>query len=503
MQIEQAILSEAIRLIQRHERIGRELADEHDRRANRSTGAVPRPKLRRPPEWRAHNGFNPYITRAQVTPIAYSVRGALRDRRYRPRHPYARLVPKPSGEMRTVCVYQVADSAISKMIFDNALEKNLPLLSGRSYAYRADRSAQNAIQYIKSEFERHDRLYVAEYDFSKYFESISHDHVRRTLHDRFFLTDVEKQAIESFLQVDVCSPDNYVSTGGPIREIGIPQGTSISLLLANAAAWELDRELENTGVGFVRYADDTLIWSTDYGRLSQAVEQLHGHATLMGVRVNTDKSPGVSLLVPKDVEGEMRSKDAVSYLGHDVGLDVTGIRQEGLERIQARIDVLIFNTLLREPLAGTQNGARLSPTVDRDYVMIIWRLRRYLYGDLNEKDLRRFQQGGAPLRRFKGVMAAYPLIDDTQVLQEVDRWLLDRLWLAVRKRGRLLNSAGVRELPAPHGVTRARLRWLQGVSSTTGDPLDLTVPSTKRIADVLTAASQRHGPARIGQPTPY
>jgi len=44
-------------------------------------------------------------------------------------------------------------------------------------------------------------------------------------------------------------------TGSPRRERGIPQGTSISLFLANVAPWDLDRSLERLGVSFVRYAD--------------------------------------------------------------------------------------------------------------------------------------------------------------------------------------------------------------------------------------------------------
>jgi hypothetical protein len=55
----------------------------------------------------------------------------------------------------------------------------------------------------------------------------------------------------------------YTTSYKPLSQgFGIPQGTSISLFLANVAAYALDRRLETLGVGFVRYADDTIIWST-------------------------------------------------------------------------------------------------------------------------------------------------------------------------------------------------------------------------------------------------
>src|SRR6202044_153603 len=103
--------------------------------------------------------------------------------------PWESTVPKDGGT-RIVNIYQVADSAVSKMLFNGILKKNLPLMSSRSYAYRRDVSAQNAIQYIRSSFSGQPRLYVAEYDFQKYFDTIDHDHIHRILTDHFLLTEV-------------------------------------------------------------------------------------------------------------------------------------------------------------------------------------------------------------------------------------------------------------------------------------------------------------------------
>jgi RNA-directed DNA polymerase len=389
------------------------------------------------------------------------------------------------------------------MLFEGILKKNLPLMSSRSYAYRTDLSAQNAIWYIKSEFRERHRLYVAEYDFRKYFDMIDHEHIRRILRDRFLLTQVERSAIDAFLSVGASPAADYTAVDGPRRERGIPQGTSVSLFLANVAAWELDRGLEGEGVGFARYADDTLIWSTDYGRLCAAVEVLHEHAALIGATVSGEKSPGIHLLLPNGIEGEIASIHEVDYLGHRMTTAFTRMKPEGEERVRARIRQLIFDSLLREPLAGTQDLARIRPTVDSDYVVLISQLRRFLYGDLSERALRRFQTRGAPLRRFKGVMSAYPLVDDQEALWALDRWILDRIWLAVRKRGRLLQAAGLEELPPPHGVSRDDLRTLSGKSSKTGKKIPLAIPSVRRINDVIADAAAKYGPSQVGQPDVY
>lgn len=503
MRIEQELLREARRLIVRHETKGRLLAEEHERRTKRSTVPQPALKLNRPAHWAVDQGFDPYLTRSRSERISHSIRAALSARNYVPRHPYAFQVPKPDGGNRTVCIYQVADSAVSKMLFEGVLKKNLPILSARAYAYRKDRSAQNAIQYIKSEFTGRSRLYIAEYDFSKYFDTISHDHIRRVLKNYFLLTRVEQQAVESFLRVGPIDASEYTPIGGPEREAGIPQGTSISLFLANVAAWELDRALEEHGVGFVRYADDTLIWSSDYTRIASAVDTLHGHAEAIGVTINPEKSPGIRLLVPAGGLGEITSTSFVDFLGHRFGTDGVRIKPTSEGRLRQRVDRLIFNTLLREPLAGTQDVTRLPGHVDMDYVQTIARLRRYLYGDLSEKALRHYQTRGAPLRRFKGVMSAYPLIDDTDALGELDEWILDRLWLTIRKRGKLISLSGFVVLPIPHGLERLELRSLSARSAKTGNKIELAIPSVRRIASVIANAAARYGPASVGRATVY
>lgn len=201
---------------------------------------------------------------------------------------------------------------------------------------------------------------------SKYFDTIDHEHIRRVLAERFLLTKVERHAIEGFLVVCPSAADAYTSVGGPERTCGIPQGTSISLFLANVAAWELDRELESHGVGFVRYADDTLIWSTDYSRICSAVDVLHQHAEAIGVTINAVKSPGIRLLVPDGAGGELETTHHVDYLGHRISLDGVAMKPAANERIRARVDQLLFHTLLHEPHRPEPHAVPVPATATRD-----------------------------------------------------------------------------------------------------------------------------------------
>ncbi|WP_278315035.1 reverse transcriptase domain-containing protein [Lolliginicoccus levis] len=450
--------------------------------------------VRRPETWNLDPGFNPYIVRSRHRRIAHAIAGRLRDRSYSPRPPAGFSVPKPSGGERVVSTFQIADEVISNRLFRSLMRKNLGRLSARAYAYRPDLGPHDAISYVSTEFKREHRLFVAEYDFSKFFDTVDHGFLLETLDTMGIVrTPLEQHIIERFLE----APEALVETAGnpvsgPPRRQGIPQGTSVSLFLANVAASELDRALERIGVGFVRYADDTLIWGTDYGRVSEAASILYEASSRIGSPINSGKSLGIRLLSKEEtVHVEMSSTKSVDYLGHCIGLRKVRMKDSSVDRIKKRIGDLIFTNLILEPLNGTQQESRLSD-VDRDYVTLIWQLRRYLYGPLTEKDVRRFQAGAIPPMAFEGVMSFFPLMDDDDSLRELDEWIAARLWLAMRKRARLLRATGL-AVPLPHAIPKHQLIGFTSKSSRTGDTVDLRMPSLRKIARVIRLAVSTHG----------
>ena len=504
VELAQEILRESTRLIRRYEEQAQRASDESSRRAKRSTGPVSPVVMRPPPSWRAADGFNPYLTRSRATRIAHSVRRQLRDRTYRPRQPVEYRVPKPSGGDRGVSIFQVADGAVSRVTFESLLAKNLPLISARAYAYRKDVSAQDAVQYLRSEISDRSRMFVAEFDFSAFFDSIAHEHIRRNLHDyKFLMSNVERSVIEAFLTTAPRSSGSYSDRPNSDRDRGVPQGTSISLFLANVAAWDLDRSLEHTGVGFTRYADDTLLWSDDYATICRATEVLENQARRMGVELNLDKSPGIHLLVDNPDKAEMAAVSSIDYLGYQVGLQSARVKAGSIEKIKDHIERLVYWNLLHAPQTGTQHPSRVAVHVDRDYVTLLSQIRSYLYGDLSERSVQRFQRGEIPSRRFKGVMAAYPLIDDDDQLVALDGWLVNLLYVAMQKRQQLLTAAGFTTSAPPYDLARRDFARAKTKSARTHETIDMRVPSFRRIARVMRRAASFHGPGRIGRSAPY
>lgn len=481
-----------------------QLADEHTRRQRRTTAAEPPLAPRRPSYWQLARGFDPYFVRANADRVSHAIRARIDQHSYAPRNPALHLVPKPSGGLREVSVFQVADNAVSRQVFKALMLKNRNKLSSRAYAYRDDVDAHDAVQYLASELRDRRRVFVAEYDFSNYFESISHDHIRRTLTDRrFLLTTREEAVIEGFLRAGPPrQPNLYVETGGAERTIGIPQGTSISLFLANVAAWDLDRALERLGVSFARYADDTLIWSSDYGQVCEAVQNLHDLADRIGANVNLKKSGGVRLLVPKGAPAEFSSTSSVDYLGHCFRLDNVAIKESLIKKIKMRVQKLTYYNLVRAPKLGVQDLSRLG-RVDKDYVTFIWQLRRYMYGDVSERAIRRFGVRGVPAKRFRGVMSYFPFVDARDQLEELDRWLVSQTFLALKRREHLLRAAGVSSLPDPHGLRCDQLARFTRRSATTGGVLDLRIPSFRRMQELVAGGARIHGASKVARSPDY
>jgi hypothetical protein len=365
-------------------------------------------------------------------------------------------------------------------------------MSSRAYAYRDDISAHDAIHYVGAEFKRARRVFVAEYDFSKYFDNISHDYLPRSIRDNEFLvTPAEEAVILAFLKAPVQESASYVEAGGDQRTSGVPQGTSISLFLANIAAFELDQELERLGVSFVRYADDTLIWSTDYTQLCRAVDALYNMAERIGAPLNFEKSGGIRLLAADGTPAEIEATPHVDLLGHRFTGSSISIKAILVQKLKTRINELLYFNLIREPARHTQNASRLAGGVDRDYTTFIWQLRRYLYGDISERTLRKMDAKGTVRRRFRGFMSFFPLVNDDALLASLDGWIVAQTCLALRRRYFLLAASGFANLPVPYSVPCDQLRSLTGTSATIGEKVDLRLPILVRIARVIKMAVRR------------
>jgi hypothetical protein len=332
------------------------------------------------------------------------------------------------------------------------IKRNSYRFSSYTYAYRADRNAHHVIEHLMGHIRGRARLFVLEYDFAKYFDTIRHDYLQRILDEHFLISPRELHLLQKFL---TCTHANSLSayaagTFAP-RTVGIPQGSNISLFLANVACFELDREIEQVGVTFARYADDTLIVCDDYRKADACAKLLLSHGKRSGTEINFAKSPGISLLTPA-INAELKSKTMVDFLAHSLSPAGVGISAKSISRIKRRVATIIYNNLLLQPKRGKVNPARLGTGFrDWDLVTCVNELRRYIYGRITEADLSLALSGIGPVNVTLCAMSFYPTVDSRgePQLKSLDGWLVDVLARAHEKRRRTLKALGLKAAAIP------------------------------------------------------
>ncbi len=162
-------------------------------------------------------------------------------------------IPKPDGGVRLLGIPTVADRLIQQAIAQVLSKIYDSTFSEHSYGFRPNRSAHDAVRKAKG-YMKEGYRWIVDMDLEKFFDQVNHDRLMSTLAKRIHDKPLLK-LIRNYLQAGVMMDGVVLSTGK-----GTPQGGPLSPLLSNIVLDELDKELEERGHRFVRYADDCNIY---------------------------------------------------------------------------------------------------------------------------------------------------------------------------------------------------------------------------------------------------
>ncbi|QTD41221.1 group II intron reverse transcriptase/maturase [Sporosarcina sp. Te-1] len=162
-------------------------------------------------------------------------------------------IQKPDGGVRLLGIPTVIDRFIQQAIAQVLTSLYDPTFSEHSYGFRPNRSAHDGVRKAQRYIQEGNR-WVIDIDLEKFFDKVNHDKLMGKLAKR-----IEDKRLLKLIR-------KYLKSGIMINGIvttsekGTPQGGPLSPLLSNIVLDELDKELEERGHKFVRYADDCNIY---------------------------------------------------------------------------------------------------------------------------------------------------------------------------------------------------------------------------------------------------
>lgn len=193
-------------------------------------------------------------------------------------------IPKDNGSKRQLGIPTVVDRVIQQAITQVLTPIYEPQFSKYSYGFRPKRNAHQALQQCRKHITE-GYSYAVDIDLEKFFDKVNHSKLIEVL-SRKVKDGRVISLIHKYLNAGVVVKHKFE----PSRQ-GVPQGGPLSPLLSNIMLNELDRELEDRGHKFVRYADDMVILCKSIRSAQRILESITRFIEdKLFLRVNREKS---------------------------------------------------------------------------------------------------------------------------------------------------------------------------------------------------------------------
>lgn len=163
-------------------------------------------------------------------------------------------IPKGNGKTRLLGIPTVVDRWLQQAVSQQLMTKFEYEFETFSYGFRPQKNIQKAVlqaqRYINDGYQD-----IVDIDLKGFFDEVDHCILLQLIYNKV-QCPTTLRFIRKWLRVPI-------SIHGKLhkRRKGIPQGSPISPLLSNIILDVLDKEMQNQGLRYVRYADDFSIYA--------------------------------------------------------------------------------------------------------------------------------------------------------------------------------------------------------------------------------------------------
>ena len=232
-------------------------------------------------------------------------------------------IPKPNGKgTRNLGIPIIKDRVLHmaiKLVIEPILD---PTFSENSYGFRPERNQQQAVQEAKRIVES-GKEFVVDIDLSKFFDRINHDRLIHSLK-----AHIDDKRVLRLIGMILRSGVMIDGVKTPTEE-GSVQGSPLSPLLSNVVLDELDKELEQRGLEFCRFADDCNIFT----RTERSAERIMSSIKKfiekkLKLKVNEEKS-------------KTAKSDQVKFLGMTIVKGTIAISKAALNKAMEKVKEMV------------------------------------------------------------------------------------------------------------------------------------------------------------------
>lgn len=193
-------------------------------------------------------------------------------------------IPKNTGGVRMLGIPTVVDRMIQQAIHLTLSPMYEEEFDKHSYGFRPGKNAHQAVQTAQG-YLNEGYSWIIELDLEKFFDKVNHQKLMHLLSHKV----KDKRTlllINAYLKSGIME-DGLVSQ----RIEGTPQGSPLSPLLSNIVLHELDKELNERGHKFVRYADDCSIYVRSEKSAKRAMDSIIKYIECeLKLKVNREKT---------------------------------------------------------------------------------------------------------------------------------------------------------------------------------------------------------------------